>query len=145
METPFNLLVLKAFHAQRSHVREAMSELGLSPGQPKVMQFLLMHGASLQKDLAAKCAIEPSTISRLLEALEQRGLIARRTPENDRRAEVVSLTEAGNRMAEYELWPRFAKINASSLAGFSADEQRKFRDFLTRMYANLTGGDTGNE
>ena len=77
MKIPFNLIVLKTFHAQKNKVRPLMNAIGLSPGQPKVLTFLALHGACLQKDLAAACDIEPATISKLLNLLEEKGYLER--------------------------------------------------------------------
>ena len=43
MKTPFHLILLKAFHAQRNRVRPSMAEIGLSPGQPKILSHLASH------------------------------------------------------------------------------------------------------
>ena len=88
---PFNLLILKAFHAQKNHIRPLMAAIGLSPGQPKVLSFLAVHQECLQKDLAAACDIEPPTISRMLDNLEKKRLIVRTAPADDRRALTVKL------------------------------------------------------
>ena len=47
MKIPFNLIVLKTFHAQKNKVRPLMNAIGLSPGHPKVLTFLALHGACL--------------------------------------------------------------------------------------------------
>lgn len=52
MKTPFHLIILKAFHAQRNQVRPYMAELGLSPGQPKILGFLTLRDRCMQKELA---------------------------------------------------------------------------------------------
>ena len=110
MKLPFNLLVLKVFHAQKNRVRPEMALIGLSPGQPKLLTFLALNGECLQKDLAAACDIEAATISKLLNSLEENGLIRRDTHSGDR-----------------------------SLSGFTPEEAELFQRFLKRMYRNLTG------
>lgn len=139
MILPFNLLILKVFHAQKNRVRPAMAEIGLSPGQPKLLTFLALHGECLQKELAAACDIEPATISKLLNLLEENGLIARSDRAGDRRAVAVDLTEKGRRLYENEIRVRIEKINSDALRDFSEAERQEFERYLRRMYRNLTG------
>ena len=138
---PFNLLILKAFHAQKNHIRPLMTAIGLSPGQPKVLSFLAVHQECLQKDLAAACDIEPPTISRMLDNLKKKRLIVRSAPADDRRALTVKLTPAGEDLVYSEILPRYNSVNAISLKGLSEEEQILFRQLLNRMYRNLTGND----
>ncbi len=139
MEIPFNLLVLKVFHAQKNKVRPLMAEIGLSPGQPKVLTFLSIHGNCLQKELAAACDIEPTTISKMLNSLEENGLICRSALEGDKRAAVIGLTDKGRTLVRQEILPRYNSVNTLSLTDFSPDETQRFEEYLRRMYANLTG------
>lgn len=139
MKLPFNLLVLKVFHAQKNRVRPEMALIGLSPGQPKLLTFLALNGECFQKDLAAACDIEAATISKLLNSLEENGLIRRDPHSGDRRATRIALTEAGSWLYETEIRPRIGAINQCSLSGFTPEEAELFQRFLKRMYRNLTG------
>lgn len=139
MELPFNLLILKVFHAQKNQVRPKMTEIGLSPGQPKVLTFLALHGPCLQKKLADACDIEPATISKLLHSLEELELIERNNRPGDRRATEIKLTQAGQELFENEIAWRIDAINTTSLSGFSEHEREQFILYLKRMYRNLTG------
>lgn len=40
MKVSFYMLLYRAFHAQRKCLRPFMAELGLAPGQPKVLLYL---------------------------------------------------------------------------------------------------------
>ena len=141
VELPFNLLILKVYHAQKNRVRPVMGAIGLSPGQPKVLTFLALHGPCLQKELAASCDIEAATVSKLLHSLEELELIERNGRPGDRRAAEITLTPAGRELFENEIAGRIGEINATSLSGFSESERAQFISFLKRMYRNLTGQD----
>ena len=138
MNIPFNLLVLKVFNAQKNRVRPLMAAIGLSPGQPKILTFLALHGECRQKELAASCDIEPATISRLLQGLEERGLIVRSGAADDRRAARVELSERGRELYRTEVAPRFRSVVAAELTGFSEAERSRFEEYLRRVYFNLT-------
>ena len=60
--------------------------LGLSPGQPKIPEFLAQHGEHEQKGIADYCEIEPATVGSILLRMETAGLITRRNRPDNRRS-----------------------------------------------------------
>lgn len=80
MNAPFTILVYRAYHAQRNALRPGMNAVGLSPGQPKILHYLLTHDGCMQRELADSCDIEPATVSRLLDKMEEDGLVRREVP-----------------------------------------------------------------
>lgn len=137
MDIPFHLLMLKAYNAQKNKMRPFMQALGLSAGQPKILSFLRMRDGCMQKDLAEYCNIEPATVSRLLNNMEDRGLIARRIDDGNRRAVRISIAETGKEI-ERRMRLHFQEVNRISLDGFSEEEGEQFIGYLRRMHENLT-------
>lgn len=137
MKLPFTLVLLKAYHAQANTIRPRLPELGLSAGQPKILDFLTRHDGCMQKDLAALCDIEPATISRLLDKMEADGLITRAQVPGNKRALRVCLTALGRQRREEFQSIRY-QVEARELAGFTQTERDQFYDYLTRLYHNLT-------
>ncbi|OUO95093.1 MarR family transcriptional regulator [Cloacibacillus sp. An23] len=88
-------LLMKAHGAMRRAMLAEGAKLGLTPGQPKILEFLMKNGESDQKTLAADCEIEQATAGGILLRMEEAGLIARRRKEGNRRSLYVSLTAAG--------------------------------------------------
>lgn len=127
-----------ASKAQKNVTRPALYEIGLSPGQPKVLTFLLNHDGCMQKDIAAAFDTEPATISQILSKMEQGGLIRRTNFAERKRADSVFITEKG-REACGRWMEVCTEVDGISLRGFSEREQQQFYDFLCRMYHNLTG------
>ena len=69
--------------------------LGLSPGQPKIPEFLAQHGEHEQKGIADCCEIEPAAAGSILLRMETAGLVTRRNRPDNRRSLYVSLTPKG--------------------------------------------------
>ena len=138
MDLPFNLIVLKVFHAQKNRIRPLIAEIGLSPGQPKILGFLTVHDNCRQKKLAESCDIDPATISKLLDHMAEKELIIRTGVPGDRRASGIRITPKGRAVHEL-LAERFEQVNVLSLSGFSEAEKNEFKAYLRRMYRNLTG------
>lgn len=137
MKTPFYSLVVKAHHAQSAQIRPYMHDIGLSLGQPKVLNYLVGHPQATQKDIANACDIEAATVSKLLDNMEEKGLITRNRIEGNRRSFCILITDLGR--AKQKQWiAHCLEVEEVELAGFSEEEKAMFRDYLSRMYTNLT-------
>ena len=68
MRYAIHTLLARTAHAQRNYLRPYLKEMGLSPGQPKVLRYLAAMGPSSQRDLAYHCDVDPSAISRMLDS-----------------------------------------------------------------------------
>ena len=130
--------VNQTYHAQKNRTRPGMAEIGLSPGQPKVLTYLTQHNHCMQKEIATALDIEPATVSQIVNNMVQSGLIRRSGLAGRKRAESISITEKGREMAGkwQDLCDEIAEI---SMRGFTHDEREQFLSYLYRMYWNLTG------
>ena len=97
---PLHYLLMRAHTKLNRAILEGASALGLSPGQPKVLEFLLTHGESNQKSIAEYCEIEPATVGSILTWMERDGLITRTQRDGNRRSLYVSLTPHGRNMGQ---------------------------------------------
>ena len=138
MKTPFHLLLIRTYHAQKNRLRPEMAGIGLSPGQPKILNRLMEKDCCMQKELAESCDIQPATVSRMLDTMEQAGLDSRQEEAPRRRAASVAITEAG-REAHRQWQAICGRVGEVSLAGFTEEERQQFAEYLRRMYRNLTG------
>ena len=139
-KTPFYIILFKVRQARRALSRSYMETVGLSPGQPKLLHHLAEHGSCLQKDLAAALDVEPGTISKQLNSLEELGLISRGSIAGDKRAILVSLTEEG-RIRQKRYAEHMREIDAHMLRDFTDEEKEQFEEMLCRVYKNLTDRD----
>lgn len=137
MKTPFHMMMFKAFHAQRNQIRHNMSNYGLSPGQPKVLRYLAHHEDCMLKDIARNCDVEPATVSKILNNLEDNGMLTREVVKDNKRALSLRITPKGEHALS--LWTMHCnEVEEHSLQGFSEEERRQFEEYLSRMYKNLT-------
>ena len=93
MERTFHMLLYRAFHAQRNFLRPSLGELGLGPGQPKLLNYLMNRGPCRQRELADYFEIDPAAVCRMLDCLQKSGFVTRRADGQSRRRDVVELTE----------------------------------------------------
>ena len=72
----------------------------------------------------------------LLDSLQKGGFVSRHPDPDDRRRELIELTELGR--TAYGQWQqRCQQMEQTMLAGFSPEERANFSDYLARAYQNL--------
>lgn len=109
-----------------------VSRLGLTPGQPKVLDFLLQYNEADQKTIAAYCEIEQTTVGSILLRMENAGLVRRRQKDGNRRSLYVSLTPAGKEKAE-KLMDIFRENENTATASLSETEIETLKELLTKL------------
>jgi MarR family transcriptional regulator, transcriptional regulator for hemolysin len=92
---------------------------------------------STQLDLARSLGIEGPTMTRHLDNLEQTGFVTRRRSENDRRAVLVELTEAGSAAYDRMLGAVIA-FNKRLGTGLSREDLRHLDGVLRRLAENVS-------
>ena len=136
MNTPFYSIVYRAHHALRNRLRPLAEEIGLSNGQPKILNYLIHHDRCKQIDLALDNDIKPATVSSILNNMEEAGLLERLNVENDKRSGCIAMSEKG-RLAQAEWLNKCHAIEEIALKDFNEVEKEQFEVFLKRMYFNL--------
>ena len=111
--------------------------LGLTRAQTQLLAYLLYHEGINQARLADLLEIEPISLARLLDRMEQAGWVERRPDPKDRRAWLLYTTE--------KLKPVFTKmveigkeVRAEALAGLSEEERDQILGMLLRVRRNLS-------
>jgi len=96
------------------------------------------------KDLAVRCALDPSTVSRAVAALVRSGLVARTADPTDGRASVLTVTQPGrqtlddfNRLADARLADALRAWSPEDIAVLSALLGRFSADLMPRTDRNL--------
>lgn len=123
-----------------SHSNRAITRLtraaGLTPGQPKILQYLTTHNGCTQKEISEGCALDKSTVTSILVRMEADGLITRSVRADNRREACVLLTEHGTECARVAT-ENAARVDEVALNGLTEDERRQLSDLLARVIRNL--------
>lgn len=130
------LFVNQSIFSKRLYV--ALQGTGLSPGQPKVLEYLSRNDGSVQKEIAAGCQIEPATVTNLLPRMEAAGLIERRMENGNRRSLYVYLTDKGREQAA-RIDAAFEKLEAEAFEGITEAERQQFMAIFCRVGQNISG------
>lgn len=135
-ETLHYLLMSDHLMIQKALV-SSVRDTGLTPGQPKILDYLLRHDGAIQKEIAIFCHIEPASLTVLLNGMEKKGYIERKNLGSNRRSFHIYLTETGREYAN-RLDQEFERIEAEALKGFSDEEAAQLQTLLGRVYDNMT-------
>lgn len=125
-------LLMKSNAMLSRRILSEVSRLGLTPGQPKVLDFLLQYNEADQKTIAAYCEIEQTTVGSILLRMENEGLVRRRQKDGNRRSLYVSLTPAGKEKAE-KLIDIFRENENTATANLSETEIETLKELLTKL------------
>ena len=129
-------LLMKSHSLVSRRVLTQAARLGLTPGQPKVLDFLLRYQEADQKTIAAYCEIEQATVGSILLRMEQAGLIVRRRREGNRRSLYVSLTQKGQKAA-VTMADIFRTAEEEAVRGFSPEERENLLRLLCRVCCQM--------
>ncbi|MBM6914152.1 MarR family transcriptional regulator [Gemmiger formicilis] len=131
-------LWMKTYLQLNRMVLDRAAALGLSPGQPKILEFLAAQGEHEQKAIADYCEIEPATVGSILTRMEAAGLVTRRNRPGNRRSLYVSLTPRGQELAG-ALNGVFAEAEAQITTGLTAEERQTLTGLLEKCLQNGKG------
>jgi MarR family transcriptional regulator, organic hydroperoxide resistance regulator len=115
---------------------EEMRPLGASLQVWRVLAALREKDGRRMGDLSLTTSIEVSTLTRLVDNMEKKGLVARRRDAADSRAVLLHVTPAGRRLAR-RILPIAERYEMVALKGFGAAEADTLKAALRRLYANM--------
>ncbi|MEO0057451.1 MAG: hypothetical protein RIT17_901 [Pseudomonadota bacterium] len=115
---------------------ERVRDLGLTGPQARLLLALERHPNENQVFYAERLEIEPITLTRIADRLEDAGWIERQSDPADRRARILHLTDK-SRSIVTALRASVEALFDDMLCGFDATEREAFARMLERIAANL--------
>lgn len=134
---PLGLLIHDAARALQKRFEARASSHGLSAAQWRLMAQLVKAEGAPQARLAGMLEIEPISVSRLLDRMEEGGWIERRPDPDDRRVRMVFPTER-SRQAFGEIKRIAGDIYRDALAGLPPGDRDALYRGLATMIDNLS-------
>ena len=123
-----NLLLKHAKEYGHTKIREA----GVSDTQHKICTFLYFHRNEYQDMIANSLMLDKTTVAKAILSLEERGLIKRIQNPNNRRKNILNITDEGKKTIAdvvdiYDEW--LEKIESC----LSDSEKEQFHDYCIRL------------
>jgi DNA-binding MarR family transcriptional regulator len=123
-------LMHQLFHGSRRRFLTVASEFELSPPQVRALGVLDPDRPVPMSELAAALHCDNSNVTGIVDRLEDRGLVERRSASHDRRVKMLAVTPRGAEVRE-RLAERLEQPPAP-LANLSPEDQRTLRDIMRR-------------
>ena len=114
----------------------SLKDTGLTLGQPKVLDFLQEKDGAAQKEIAAACHIEPASLTTILNGMEEKGLIQRKSLNGNRRSWHIFFIVWGKEMTE-AIGMGFEELEAQAFSGISGEERESFLKTFEKIYQNM--------
>ncbi|MFI6643545.1 MarR family winged helix-turn-helix transcriptional regulator [Streptomyces sp. NPDC050504] len=133
---PVSNAVSRVARMHRVTAGKLLKSAGIYPGQEFLMLHLWAEGPARQSELIKAVALDPSTVTKMLQRLEQTGLVRRSPDPADRRAVLVEATEqsCALRYAVQEAWLRLEEY---TLDGLDEGERAELARLLGKVEGNL--------
>jgi DNA-binding MarR family transcriptional regulator len=124
-------LIHELFMSQKGRFVAIAQEFDLTPIQMGAVRNLDPERPVPMSELAGALHCDASNVTGIVDRLESRGLVERRSADRDRRVKMLALTDEGARVRA-ALVERMSQP-PESLAALSAADQRALRDVLRRV------------
>ena len=128
-------LVGRARKALAREFDRGLAALGLNTVQALVIVLLAEGDAGTAADIGRQLSHDAGAMTRMIDKLEERGLVRRVPREDDRRAADLELTKEGRRLHGEVRRVQVAVLNRM-LRGFSRTEVRTLEKLLQRILHN---------
>jgi DNA-binding MarR family transcriptional regulator len=102
------------------------------------MYYISKYTEMKQVQLATMMNLKPSTVTRLLDRMENNGLSERYINPESKREIIIKLTEKGNKTIE-KLLPFGDKFNDDLVKDISQEELATFQNVMDKMLKNIIG------
>jgi DNA-binding MarR family transcriptional regulator len=128
-------LMRRILTCMAGEIDEALEPRGLTSAQWVPLFKLHMREASTVAELARECQLDGGAMTRLLDRLEAKGLIARVRSCEDRRVVNLELTQEGREAAK-QIPDVLCKVQNAFLQGLSIEEWQQLKSLLRRILDN---------
>ena len=123
-------LMSRLFMWQKGRFLAIASEFDLAPAQLGALRQLEPGIEAPMSDLAGALHCDASNVTGIVDRLEARGLVERRSAEGDRRVKALTITPAGLELREVVL--EIMSEPPEAIAALPQSDQRALRDILAR-------------
>ena len=134
-ESSYHYLLMSNHLSLQKKIMAVLKPLGLSTGQPKVLDHLRYHNGASQKDIAHACHIEPASLTSILNRMEKQHMIERKNLNGNRRSFHIFLTDYGMELSE-SIEKAFLSLEQEVFSGISNAEKEQFLKIFEKLYKN---------
>jgi MarR family transcriptional regulator, organic hydroperoxide resistance regulator len=110
--------------------------LDINHAQGKILFVISIHKELSINDLCRELSLSKSTLTSMLDRLESKGYILKRTSTEDKRITLISNTQKADESVDI-FNNVINKMNAKFYEGFKEEDIKIFKKYLEKIYLNL--------
>lgn len=129
-------LICKTAIRFKCQMGRRLKDFDITPEQWGVISMLWEEDGITQKELSSRIVKDQPNTTRILDKLEQKGIIRRADNTEDRRAFLIYLTDEGRKMRD-ELFPVITRLRQDTCMDFTKEEVDALMNMLDRIWKNL--------
>lgn len=137
MEDNIGTMIAQVARLMRRGFDERARSIGVTRPQWQVLSLLSRHEGINQGGLAEMLEVEPITLGRMIDRLQEAALVERRPDPADRRAWRLFMTPKGRELIDL-MMPLALETLETALDGIDAGQRIQFMAMLDRMRGNLS-------
>jgi len=136
IDESLGFIISRTHRKLTNHLTRKFKPYDITPEQWGVLNRLWEKDGISQKNLSEITIKDQTTLTRILDKLEYKGLIKRQTSPDDRRSFLVFLTGAGRDLQD-KLVPIACEALGESLQGLSEGEINQLKILLNKIFNNV--------
>ncbi|MFT4113449.1 MarR family winged helix-turn-helix transcriptional regulator [Silvibacterium sp.] len=126
------LVLWKSYRAMMRVAEESMERVGLGNSDFRVLEALLHKGPLPVNVIGEKVELTTGSITTAVDRMQEKGLVARRLQEDDKRVRLVELTAKGRRLIE-KAYAEHAIDMEQAAAVLSREERATLVELLKKL------------
>lgn len=130
------ILIQQISHLVIQLHNEKLEKEGVTSSQERLLTLLYIHDGATQSQLQQDLLIKPSSVTKLIDVLEHKGLVTRVSGTKDGRIKRIHLTEKGKQLEE-RLWNIKNEMEALLAKNLSGEESSMLVQLLTTIKNDL--------
>lgn len=135
-------LITRARSALLSSFDTELEPFGVTGAQFEVLKNIARNRGETAASLCRALHHDTGSMTRMLDRLQEKGLVSRERGTDDRRLVLLRLTRAGEKLIP-KIRPALRRALRRHLAGFTPDEIESLKRYLGRLIANGERHDDG--
>ncbi|RNB89732.1 MarR family transcriptional regulator [Brevibacillus fluminis] len=126
------IVLSRAYRAVSAHSEQDIRRSGLNTTEFGVLELLYHKGPHPLQQIGGKILLASGSITYVVDKLEQKGLLERKTCEEDRRITFASITESGTQLMD-EIFPEHIRAIQTAVEVLSAEEKETAIHLLKKL------------
>ncbi|MDQ7097121.1 MarR family transcriptional regulator [Desulfosporosinus sp. PR] len=136
LEESTGFIINRTHQKLSNYLTRKFKPYDITPEQWEILNRLWQNDGISQKEISEITLKDQTTLTRILDKLEHKGLIKRQVSPSDRRVFLIFLTDKGRDLEDILVSIAY-EVSGEVLQGLSQEEIKQLKALLNRIFANV--------